>query len=226
MPFLAKRTMKGSTNGSSVTTDPIDTSGCDLIVVSVTSVSPAAAISDSYSNTWIGLTGQNSGNGSVRLFYCIAPTVGAAHTFSCSSGTAPEIGVMAFVAGLSTFDAENGATQSSGTSLAVGSLTTASDEEIVVVATADANSFGVRGIDGTMLCQADADFLVGGQHYTSVTYCGIQHAAGVISPTVTMTNSTFRAAVIAAFTSTNGAGGGGGGGTGGGGISRCRVANA
>lgn len=88
-------TVGGSTNSSSITTIAIDTTGANLIVISVSSYASAAP-TDSKSNTWLPLTIQNSGSAINRLFYCINPIVGSGHTFTINTASSyPVISVVA-----------------------------------------------------------------------------------------------------------------------------------
>jgi hypothetical protein len=117
-PFAPiSHTAIGSSNGNTVTTSQINTTGANFIVIGLSWYNPGAAatLSDSNGttsplNTWTGLTSviDPSGN-SARLFYCYGPTTAASQTFTVGGGTNfPNIMVSAFSGALtSPFDQEN-----------------------------------------------------------------------------------------------------------------------
>lgn len=117
-------------NADSVTTGTYDTTGADLLVLALTTYAPsgAATPTDSKTNTWVGLTAVSSASADtpkVQLWYAVAPIVGSGHTFSYADTQGyPALSVLAFSgAHLTTpFQAENGATAASGTSLSAGSV--------------------------------------------------------------------------------------------------------
>ena len=72
-----------SAGPSTTTTAPINTVGAGLIVVAVAyETNNFIGLTDSLANTWTPLTIQNDGTFFCRLYYCLNPTTGAAHTFS------------------------------------------------------------------------------------------------------------------------------------------------
>jgi hypothetical protein len=226
MPYLAISATKANVAGSGVhttTTDAIDTSLCDLIVLVVSSQTPTSSVSDSKGNAWTALTGINSGNGSIQLFYSIAPTVGAGHTFSVT-GPYASVHVLGIVAGTSTFDQQNCNATGSSNIVTTGSVTPTEDAEIVVVGTANAyESTSLPRVDGNYLGNATYTKLLNDNHYSTGAFFGVLHTAAATNPTITAAGGSFCAAAIATFTASNGAEGGGGGGAGG--VSRARSVN-
>ncbi|MDR7331759.1 hypothetical protein [Roseateles asaccharophilus] len=79
---LLSSVKSGSSNGA--TTSAIDTTGAKLLIAALTynnGVTPT--LTDSAGNTWTPLTATSDGSTrSTRLYYCINPTVSAAHTFT------------------------------------------------------------------------------------------------------------------------------------------------
>src|SRR5258708_28367515 len=78
----------GGSSGTGATTNAIDTTGATLLILFVANYKYASGginpiISDSKSNTWIGLT-QNLQDIQcyIQLFYVENPTVGPGHTFT------------------------------------------------------------------------------------------------------------------------------------------------
>ena len=72
--------------GSAGTTSGINTTGANLIVVTV-AYDTQSGVSDSNGNTWTALTAQSgSQDGNARMYYCFNPTVGAGHTFTSAQG--------------------------------------------------------------------------------------------------------------------------------------------
>ena len=122
---LVSNTIKG-TNSGGATTAGIDTTGANLIVISVGSARVTLTISDSKGNTWIKCPtiGQISSGGSIT-YYCFNPAVGSGHTFTVS-GTAcfSAISVHAFSGAGGTVGPQNGlsATTGGGASLSPGDV--------------------------------------------------------------------------------------------------------
>jgi len=76
-------------DGTSCTTSAIDTTGANLIVVTVHEyrVSTPATLSDSKGNTWSAASpALGDGQTGNAIFYCFSPTVGSGHTFSLVGG--------------------------------------------------------------------------------------------------------------------------------------------
>jgi hypothetical protein len=126
-------TAAGTTNQTTVTTPSIDTTGADLLVaaIGVYGDESNGSLSDSYGNTWHGLTTYGTGGQvSVRLYYCRGGTVGAGHTFSWGTWTVfPALAVAAFSGSATSlaFDAEAGSNTASP-----GSVTPAASGELMV----------------------------------------------------------------------------------------------
>jgi hypothetical protein len=137
---LISNTADGNESADSVTTSAIDTTGANLIVISLAwyaGTTSNCTPTDSNSNTWSALTQANAYNaGKNQLFYAYAPTVGSGHTFSCSctSGT-PALAVAAFSGAASApFDQQSTAIADAGgeTSHATGSITPTQDNELII----------------------------------------------------------------------------------------------
>src|SRR5262245_32762550 len=86
-----------STNGNSVTTGSLDTTGANLVVVVFSSYQGGTIVNvtDNKSNTYSNRTVyQFSGDSRVRLSYVASPSVGTGHTFTVSgSGIYPALAV-------------------------------------------------------------------------------------------------------------------------------------
>lgn len=196
---------------NATTTDAIDTSGSNLIVIGVGWYGGTTAnvtVSDSKSNTWSGLTAAvHAANIRSRLFYSFTPTVGSGHTFTSSgSSTFAPVFVLALSGSVaSPFDQENGATSSGGGNNQPGSVTPSEDNELLVTANA---------------CLEDIADMVINSGFTSIgwfddvaTSVGvgmaykIQTSAGAENPTWSWTNNADSAGVIATFKAAGGGGG-------------------
>jgi hypothetical protein len=115
---LVSSTIKGH-----ATTDAIDTTGANLIVIGLSWYSDAPSVSDSKGNTWTALSTYGSSPYLVRLFYCLNPSVGGSHTFSTTANIYV-LNVAAF-SGVTAFDAESGAGNGNATTIQPGSITPA-----------------------------------------------------------------------------------------------------
>lgn len=156
---LIANTLKQSNNNNTATTDPIDTTGADFIVlVAASVVGVASVISDSKGNTWTALTAHDNGSNSRgTIHYCNNPTVGTGHTFTntCTAG-APAIAVAAYSGAdlVTPFDQENGNANTSGTTIATGSITPTVGNELIIVGLTGAWT-GTAAVNvGTILNQA------------------------------------------------------------------------
>lgn len=119
----------GSINGS--TTGSIDTTGANLIVVSIYYYTGSSlTVTDSKSNTWTALTSRGS-TILAKQYYCAGATVGSGHTFTLSGiASYSGIAVAAFSgANASPFDTESGASATQP-----GSITPAVANELFVTA--------------------------------------------------------------------------------------------
>jgi len=133
----------GSSNSNAIATSAIDTTGAKLIVIAVAHEAPSAVTpTDSKGNTWTLRSDHKSTNVGVYFYECVNPTVGTGHTFTLTSfGDFPGIGVAAYSStGTPQFDKETGATQTSGTSLATGSITPAANDQVVLALASTYNS--------------------------------------------------------------------------------------
>src|SRR5574341_1375736 len=111
------------------TTDAIDTTGANLLIIGmVCDAAYATTPTDSKSNTWTEATSYvSAGVVRVRLWYCIPTSVGTLHTFSAAGSLIGHILAAAF-GGVRQpgFDQQNGA-NGTGTTLQPGSITPTAD---------------------------------------------------------------------------------------------------
>lgn len=208
-------TSKLSTNNTSVTTDAIDTSGVNLLVVCLfwefvdTNKDGSGNFSDSKGNTWQPLTEYKESGSSIttRIRYCINPTVGTNHTFTFDGGgdsIFPALGVTAW-SGTSPlfFDDENGATAAGTTTLQTGSVSKDTGRSNgLYIAAGNSNSAGTSlSIDSSFTVLFD-DVSTSTSDGAHVAYKLTSNASE--NPTWTSDPvSRMRAAAIAVFTETN-----------------------
>lgn len=187
--------------GGSTTTPAIDTTGANLIVVTVGCFGASAGISDSKGNTWTALTSRGAANFFTRIYYCLNPTVGSGHTFTQGSGF-PTVCVTAWSGAHATsvFDVENGATANPVTSLATGSVTPANANSLVIasIGASDSTTAGSLAISGGFTI-SDKSF-----GNTGVTESGaqaylIQTSIAAANPTWSSFSSGDTSAAIAVF---------------------------
>lgn len=204
-------TVKSSGNGNQVTTDAIDTTGADLIVVAVGGYNGGGAntLTDSKSNSWTKLTEYVvSTGGQVALFYCQAPTVGSGHTFTGAPvfNSYMVVSVSAWSGSVSTpFDAENGASGSTVTTLQPGAVSPGADNELVITAVVWQFLSSTMSINGGFSISDQVDFNTsfGG----AMAYL-VQTTAASANPTWTFSVAEFEAATgIACFKAAGGGGG-------------------
>lgn len=195
---VVQTAVAGSTGGTTVTTGAVDTTGANLIVISVSSYNSAVAPTDSKGNTWTPLTDRLNGAYHERLYYCASPTVGSGHTFTAAGAASyPTICVLAFSGAHATpFDQESGGGAASGTSSQPGSITP-SEDNCVLVTGVDFGAGVAASINGSFTASSvdydTSDHMGGGIAYK------IQTTAGAENPTWSWTISGVNATAMASF---------------------------
>jgi hypothetical protein len=210
---LVAHTIQADFN-SPLTTAGINTTGADLIVVSVvvdtngtgsTTANPPS-ITDSKSNGWTQITAQAAGSGTsaTYLFFSHNPMVGSGHTFTATTATVPAgtITVQAWsgsVVGMVT-DQNSAANTGGATSLQPGSITPSQNNSLVVASFGglDMDAGDTQSIDGGFAL-SDQNTFVGGNHYAGAMAYLVQGSAAAINPTWSWTNTSSAAALITDF---------------------------
>lgn len=188
LPKLLTHTGAGSTDGYTVTTSGIDTTGASLLIVAATS-SYAQKISDSNGNTWTATNriGGDGQGGNIQIFYCANPTVGTGHTFTSEyvnypsgSQTYPALAVAAFANTKQSGTADiNVGVYVNASSGGPGTGTPTYSGELIVTA---AGTSAVAAVDSGFSI-TDAVSLAGGLHYGVALAYLVENAAAPKSPT-------------------------------------------
>jgi hypothetical protein len=187
----------GSANGLSATTGTLDTTGANLLIMSVcryVGVSGTVTISDSKSNTWTPLDQHGVTSSTThRLYYSIPTSVGSGHTFTVDGGLNliyPCLQVEAWSGAHATplGATQNGATATSGSTIQTGSITPSENNTLLIAGVAyDDNSGGAVSIDLSFAANAQAQiagFSIGG----AIAYLLLGTAAAK-NPTWDLTNA-------------------------------------
>lgn len=185
------------------TSSSIDTSGASLLVVvcGFDIRGGGLTLVDSNTNTWTALTTDRQAVWTTcRTYYALNPIVGSGHTFSfggtdsyCSLVAASFSG-----ADLSTpLDQQTGANNDAATSLATGSITPGTDNQLVVAALAFNNpaTVTIGGSFNTPVTANAQDFVRKG---ASLSYL-IQTTAAAANPTWTVSTTSELAAQISSY---------------------------
>lgn len=208
-----------TTNPTSLTSNSVDTTGANLVVVVVCdypNASPGAAgtLSDNKSNTFTLAVQRGSVAPRVSVYYIPASgTFGTGHTFTWSTGAVvcyPNMYIYAFSGAGSTPSVITNSNQvnSSATSLSTNSITTTSSGYVLLTTfTCLGNSFGTGTqptISGGGFSNSDQSAWTNSVFLTNTynaSYLLTQGAAGSSNPTHSFftTNSNGAAAIIAAF---------------------------
>ena len=199
--LIASTIKAAGTNGG--TTDAINTTDADLLIVIVHAWQPTPAPSDNKGNSFTRLTNYRSGNfGSVEISYSKPTTVGSGHTFTAiNNNSFLAITAMAFSGSKATspFDVENGnATTSTVTSRQPGSITPSENNELIISGIAwNGTGGGSPSIDSGMTI---AQSLQGssGQMGGAGAYL-FQSVAAAINPTWSWTPASEVGVAIASF---------------------------
>jgi hypothetical protein len=221
-----QHTIKQAANGAptTVTTDPIDTTGLDTVIIGVSDFSagtPDGAWITDTSSGGSNSFGQLSGaaavgttNTRVRVYYCRGCVVGTGHTFTyaapaTSVATYPTIMVLACSGGnmVAITDQQNGATTTSAATLATGSVTPTEDNELVVTVVASLDSGVLTAPTGYTL--ADRASYAAGIAIGGALAYRIQTTATATNPSWTFSTTTEASAGVGSFKAAAGGGGGG-----------------
>lgn len=192
------------TGPGGATSPAINTTGASLLFVSLSwypGFDPAPVVTDSKSNTWTALTLRNGIQAAHRFYYVISPTVGASHTVAVSGTNIYCSGTFAAFGGVATFYVENGATATSGTSLATGSVTPAVNGSLIVSGWTGFNATSNPTVDSS-LSPIKIQNPVASVCVAGATSYLVQTTAAVISPTWSWTGSDYAANAIAVFSPT------------------------
>lgn len=145
---LVTGTNVGATGGSTATTSAVDTTGATLLVAATTYFTgrTTVTVTDNKGNTWTGRTEYASGTSCLgKIFYCENPTVGSGHTVTLTDSGGSLFGSID-IAGFSgtltasSYDVENGAGTTSGTTKQPGSVTPGEANELVVTTVGAGNA--------------------------------------------------------------------------------------
>lgn len=203
---LIANTAKGSVLGAAVTTNAINTTGAQLLLVGVGYYYPSGnpAIGDSKSNTWFPLGAQAAGASGegVQTFYAVNPIVGSGHTFTNSTANFSSVAVSAWGAVTPVHDQESGNNVVLATSVAAGSVTPSENDELVlaVLCVRDLGSTGdTVSINGGFTISDQIPGLGANRLSVGMAYL-VQTTAAAANPTWSWTNSDSASAVIETFT--------------------------
>lgn len=189
----------GQNNGN-FTTSAIDTTGADLIILSLTcshgsSAAFVASISDSKGNTWTNTGGvfqvDGSNNADSTIVYCINPTVGTGHTFSTTGAGAilQSMCVEAYSGANGGFDSVHSGGNSSGSfTVQPGSVTPNQNNSLIIVCGTAVQVAPTITINQGFTKRQEQP-LVAGQTYGSWIMELIQGTAAAVNPTITSTSN-------------------------------------
>lgn len=188
-PAVVSHTAAQSTNGTTVTSSGITTTGATLILA-VVSAGGTPTFSDSESNTW-----QSQAVSGARMFYCWAPTVGSGHTFS-AAGSFPSLAMIAFsgITSGASPDVNEHASGSSGT-IQPGSATPAANGELVATGCGFQQNVTVAVNESFAI--TDQLPLVSGKAYGVAIAWQVQATAAALDPSWTGTGISGAASMLA-----------------------------
>lgn len=211
--FVDSTFYDGDINGG--TTPTIDTTGATILIASVHYYwfGGAPTFTDSKSNIWLPLTQYADfyPDSTVKLYYCISPTVGAGHDFTVSgSGTYSGVRVVAFSSSSTPiYDSENG-NNANATTIQTGIINPSNSNNLFVAAATFYADPAPMSIDSSFTIDSyTGNYGGGGTCYGAVIAYKISASSSSENPTFTGTGSAFAsAAAIANFYVTGGGGGG------------------
>lgn len=199
--LVADTSARDATGAGHATTPAVDTTTADLIVITAASDTNATP-TDSYSNTWTGLTARTVSGLTTRIWYCNPPSGkhGTGHTFTVTAGIS-SLCIMAFKGAeqVSVFDVENGATSASAASLATGSVTPTNNNSLVYTGVSANNQVQIQTVSAPF-SQLDNQTGTSSAFSVSNAY-EIQTTATARNPTWTDASAQVMAVAIAVFRS-------------------------
>ena len=160
----------------------INTIGATLVVISVSSYSggPAPTISDGGLNTFIPLTARTTGSSRHQIYYSLLTVTSPGHIFNVT-GSPSYIAAHVYVfSGVDSYHSESGATGTSLSSLASGSVTPSTNGSLIIT--------GVSG-DTAVTDSVTAGFTshttpyTGGSNMQGSAAYYVQPTSGAINPT-------------------------------------------
>lgn len=198
---LVANTGTGSTDAANVTPTGVNTTGANFVAFGAISYSVSAAPSlvDSKGNVLTALTAYAGSQCRVQLYYCLNPTVGSGHTGTLSrSASYPALFMQAWSGAKSSspFDAENGASGTSATSLQPGSVTPSEDNELLISVVNNFTS-SAHAINSSFTISNS--FVFGGGGLSGAMAYRVQTTAGAVNPTWSWSTANTNAAAIACF---------------------------
>lgn len=201
----------GGTTDTSIVGGAINTTGADLIVVSVSyfDASSAVTVTDNKGNTYTALTGYGGADADYRVkaFYCHNPTVGTGHTFVGGvAGAYCSLSVAAFSgAATSPADQSAGSFSASSSTAQSGSITPTESGELVLEVMCNRLDSGSASIDSGFTI-VDQEIWQSGGLGTALAY-KIQTTAEAVNPTWTLSSAVKNAPAIYSFKAAGGGGG-------------------
>ncbi len=204
VPILVAHTAASSSNGTSVLTSAIDTTGATFLVASMANQGGSIpTFADSKGNTWT--TVHTYGDGTdvdCIMYFCYSPTVGSGHTFllTNASGGFPSIVVMGFSnITTSAVNAESGHTTVSGSTGQPGSITPSVAHTLVITGVAfNDNTSGAVSVNSGYTIVDTRPFTAGNAFGTSAAY-KVLSSASAQNPTWNITTATGNSTGIAAL---------------------------
>lgn len=196
MAFALLTHAAAASNGTTATTSAIDTTGATFLVAVLDG--SVATLTDSANNTWVAAGGTSA----LKVWFCLNPVTSAAHTFSITANfTCVVVASFSGAVGAPIVGKKTTGSSSTGTTIACGSLTPPTNDELVIYALG--GSFpGTASIDtGTITDQVSWT--------NSVTFGGalayeIQTTATTRNATWTITSSSVSAIAVSFRAATHG----------------------
>ena len=201
--YLAGADSNAATGRDGSTTATFDSTGADLIVVSVGWYNGSFTVSDNKTgNTYTALTSETGATDvNVQLYYCVPVDVGTGHTVTVSgTDTYSALNAQAFSGASATpFDLESaGGFANSATSVQPGSATPSENDCLLVTGVGFNNSYSSLSVDSSFVNIEETTYAASWHSGISMAH-KIQTTAGAENPTWSWTTSRNSGAVLASF---------------------------
>lgn len=184
--FINSVEIPGGSGGG--TSDPIDTTGANLLVISGAWFTSDDPPTDSFGNTWKEALSESNAGFGLGVYYSLNPTVGADHTFTLTSEFS--CGSVQAFSGVGSIGGSSATNASSASSIQPGSITPSPSGALFIAAISE----NAAPTDDSVA--VDSDFILTDQQpFTSGQFFGsamaylIQGSAAAENPTFSWTGS-------------------------------------
>lgn len=205
---LGSETGPGGANG--FTLGPYNTGSANFFAFLVSYEGSAPTVSDSASNTWIGLTACGTGNNKIRTYYAYNATPNASHSFTVTGTSSVSSGVIFWASGVKTsadpFDDDSCGTVAQATRRRGGQVLPTENSELIITGVALDNGPATVTVDSGFTNQETRLFSPG-THYGVSAASRVATYVNTYNPQFVLDSQAWSTAYTATFKAASPGGG-------------------